>query len=83
MGLHRKGGKTVKKRSSRNNKKGGSFGALMSQLAAPVVLFSANHLYGKKTRRNNKRCNCKKRNCKKCNKKSAKRSRRFLSRRRR
>jgi hypothetical protein len=78
MGLHRKGGKTVKKRSSRNNKKGGSFGALMSQLAAPVVLFSANHLYGNKTRRNNN-----KRNCKRCNKKSAKRSRRFLSRRRR
>jgi len=81
MGLHRKGGKTVKKRSSRNNKKGGSFGALMSQLAAPIVLFSANHLYGKnKSTRRHRKTGARNQ---KHYKKSMMRSRRYRSRSRR
>ena len=44
MGYHSKGGKRSAKNRSRKNKKGGSIGSLISQLAAPVVLFSANHI---------------------------------------
>lgn len=73
MPNHRKGGKSVKRRSrSAKSKKGGSFGALMAQLATPAVLFSANHVYGKKTRRHHKKST---KGRKRRNKKSARRSR--------
>lgn len=71
MTNHRKGGKSAKRRSVKS-KKGGSFGALMAQLAAPAVLFSANHMYGKKTRRHHKKSS---KGRKRHHKKSAKRSR--------
>lgn len=75
-------GKTVKKSSTRSgNKKGGSFGALMSQLAAPIVLFSANHLYGKnKSTRRHRKTGARNQ---KHYKKSMRRSRRYRSRSRR
>ena len=73
MTNHHKGGKSAKRRSAKS-KKGGSFGALMAQLAAPAVLFSANHVYGKKTRRHRKKSS---KSRKRRNKKSAKRSRKY------
>ena len=73
MAYHRKGGKSAKRRSIKKSKKGGSFGSLMSQLATPAVLFAANHVYGKKTRRNSKKVGGRKYH-KKSAKKSKKRS---------
>ena len=69
MAYHRKGGKSAKRRSMKS-KKGGRFGSLISQLSTPAVLFAANHVYGKKTRRNRK----KKVGGRKYHKKSAKKS---------
>lgn len=76
MGYHSKSGKRSAKNRSSKNKKGGSIGSLISQLAAPVVLFSANHIYGKKTRRRTKKTG------RRYRKKSMKRSRKTSSRRR-
>ena len=47
---HAKGGKR-----RHHKKKGGSLGLVLSQLAAPGVLFAANHIYGKKSRRHRKK----------------------------
>jgi len=73
MSHHRRGGKSTKRHSIKS-RKGGNFGALMSHLATPAVLFAANHVYGKKTRRHHKKVGGRKHH-KKTAKKGGRRSR--------